>query len=129
MDAYAGEVQAMHPFYAYDSSARAKDMDLATTKAYALPGNLTAGIQHGSWSMPVEAGKAPKANILNSNSQNVYKDLKYSKEDIKQIEEWVKRHVETTWHSLGVSVCHLFKRRCTNKSRLAPWLLRKGIVL
>jgi alcohol oxidase len=108
MDAYAGEVQAMHPFYAYDSPARAKDMDLATTKAYALPGNLTAGIQHGSWSMPIEAEKAPKANILNSNSQRVYEDLKYSQEDIKQIEEWVKRHVETTWHSLGVSTCDLF---------------------
>ena len=48
MEAYAGEVQAMHPFYAYDSPARAKDMDLLTTKAYALPGNLTAGIQHVS---------------------------------------------------------------------------------
>lgn len=33
MDAYAGEVQAMHPFYAFDSPARAKDMDLATTNA------------------------------------------------------------------------------------------------
>lgn len=48
MDAYAGEVQNMHPFYAYDSPARAKDMDLLTTKSYALPGNVTAGIQHGS---------------------------------------------------------------------------------
>lgn len=33
MDAYAGEVQSMHPFYAYDSPARAMDMDLATTNA------------------------------------------------------------------------------------------------
>jgi hypothetical protein len=33
MDAYAGEVQAMHPFYSYDSPARANDMDLATTNA------------------------------------------------------------------------------------------------
>jgi alcohol oxidase len=109
MDAYAGEVQAMHPFYAYNSPARAKDMDLATTKAYALPGNLTAGIQHGSWSTPIEAGKAPKAKILNSNSHSVYEDLKYSKEDIEQVEEWVKRHVETTWHSLGVSVPFILK--------------------
>jgi hypothetical protein len=44
MNAYAGEVQNMHPFYAYDSPARAKDMDLATTNAvsasdmYILPG-------------------------------------------------------------------------------------------
>lgn len=36
MDAYAGEVQSMHPFYAYDSPARAKDMDLATTKAVCI---------------------------------------------------------------------------------------------
>ena len=33
MDAYAGEVQSMHPFYAFDSPARANDMDLATTYA------------------------------------------------------------------------------------------------
>jgi alcohol oxidase len=109
MDAYAGEVQNMHPFYAYDSPARAKDMDLVTTKAYALPGNLSAGIQHGSWSQPIEAGKTVEVACLsnekgrlNSNSQPVYEELKYGKEDIKHVEEWVKRHVETTWHSLGV---------------------------
>ena len=102
MEAYAGEVQNMHPTYAFDSKARAKDMDLLTTNAYALPGNLTAGIQHGSWSMPIEAGKPPEPNMLNSNSQAVYEDLKYTKKDIEHVEEWVKRHVETTWHSLGV---------------------------
>jgi len=110
MEAYAGEVQNMHPFYSYNSPAAAKDMDLATTKAYALPGNLTAGIQHGSWSRPIEPGIVHKLGvtslnnekgILNSSSQPVYEPLKYSKEDIQQVEEWVKRHVETTWHSLG----------------------------
>jgi len=101
MDAYAGEVQAMHPFYKFDSPARANDMDLLTTKAYAGPNHLTAGIQHGSWSMPLKSGKAPKANMLNSNQQTIYDDLEYSNEDIAAIEEWVKRHVETTWHSLG----------------------------
>ncbi|KAJ4992501.1 Alcohol oxidase 1 [Stagonosporopsis vannaccii] len=101
MDAYAGEVQSMHPFYAFDSPARANDMDLATTNAYALPGNITAGIQHGSWTMPIEKGKAPSPSFLNSNSQHVLEDLQYSTEDIKHIENWTKRHVETTWHSLG----------------------------
>ena len=76
-------------------------MDLATTKAYALPGNITAGIQHGSWSLPVEPPKPSKASLLNSNQRDLYEDLKYSKRDIEHIEEWVKRHVETTWHSLG----------------------------
>ena len=51
--------------------------------------------------MPVDSGEPPKPNMLNSNQQSVRKDLKYSTEDLKHIEEWVKRHVETTWHSLG----------------------------
>ncbi|KAI9805756.1 MAG: Alternative oxidase, mitochondrial precursor [Piccolia ochrophora] len=101
MDAYAGEVTGMHPYYAYDSPARAMDMDLATTKAYAGPNHITAGIQHGSWSMPVKSGNTPKPNILNSNQAEVRKDLVYSEKDLKEVEEWVKRHVETTWHSLG----------------------------
>lgn len=53
MDAYAGEVMAMHPFYAYDSPARALDMDLATTNAYAGPNHITANIQHGSWCVAI----------------------------------------------------------------------------
>jgi alcohol oxidase len=125
MDAYAGEVTGMHPFYAYDSPARALDMDLATTNAYAGPNHITAGIQHGSWSMPVEAGKPPQPSMLNSNSQNLREELPYSNTDIEHIIEWTKvsfgeltspthflpssqltcisqqRHVETTWHSLG----------------------------
>jgi len=77
-------------------------MDLATTKAYALPGNLSAGIGHGSWSFPLPAAdNIAAANILSSNKANTRQELKYSSKDIKAIEEWVKRHVESTWHSLG----------------------------
>ncbi|KAK8058466.1 alcohol oxidase [Apiospora phragmitis] len=102
MDAYAGEVQAMHPWFGYDSPARTHDMDLETTKRYALPGNLSAGLQHGSWSVYLpEAEKRPGNDILNSNMAHVRDELKYSEDDIKAIEEWVKRHVESTWHSLG----------------------------
>ncbi|KAI1735280.1 GMC oxidoreductase-domain-containing protein [Xylaria scruposa] len=102
MDAYAGEVQAMHPFFNYDSPARANDMDLETTKRYALPGNLSAGLQHGSWSVfNPPPDKTASASILNSNKANVREELKYSSEDIKAVEEWVKRHVESTWHCLG----------------------------
>lgn len=101
MDAYAGEVQSMHPFYAFDSPARALDMDLETTNAYAGPNHISAGIQHGSWSMPLEKGEAASPTWLNSNKQDIRKDLTYTNEDIAHVEEWVKRHVETTWHSLG----------------------------
>ena len=119
MECYAGEVTSMHPHYDYDSGARAMDMDLATTKAYAGPNHhsagrtghldgvmrtltdMIAGIQHGSWSMPLKPGKAPNVNWLNSNQQEIRHDLNYSTRDLEAVEDWVKRHVETTWHSLG----------------------------
>lgn len=101
MAAYAGEVTGMHPHFAHDSQARASDMDLETTKAYAGPNHLSAGIQHGSWSNPLEPSKSPAENYLNSNKQGAHPEIQYNEEDIKHIEKWVQRHVETTWHSLG----------------------------
>lgn len=47
MSAYAGEVTGMHPQFSHSSSARALDMDLAVTKAYAGKNHISAGIQHG----------------------------------------------------------------------------------
>ncbi|MCJ1444887.1 MAG: Alternative oxidase, mitochondrial precursor [Stictis urceolatum] len=101
MDAYAGEVTSLHPHFAYDSPARAKDMDLDVSKAYAGPNHLSAGIQHGSWTLQSEKPKQPKDNYLNSNRQAIRDELEYTTDDIAAIEDWVKRHVETTWHSLG----------------------------
>ena len=91
----------MHPHFAFDSDARARDLDLATTNAYAGPNHISAGIQHGSWSSPVDSGKPPSPNWLNSAQQPFRDEIKYTKEDIEHIEKWVQRHVETTWHSLG----------------------------
>ncbi len=108
MDAYAGEVTTMHPFFDNDSSAATRDMDLETTRRYALPGNLSAGITHGSWSVHLPPPdnyatlQSSTSNILSSNKKEVREELKYSKRDIEAVEEWVKRHVESTWHSLGV---------------------------
>jgi alcohol oxidase len=51
--------------------------------------------------MPIEEGRKPDASLLNSSSQSIREDLEYSKDDIEKVEDWVKRHVETTWHSLG----------------------------
>lgn len=102
MDAYAGEVQSMHPFFPYDSPAGAKDMDLATTNAYAGPNHLSSNITHGSWSRKLEppAKVAPEIH-LNANKAHIRGDLPYNKDDLLAVEEWVKRHVESTWHSLG----------------------------
>lgn len=102
MQAYAGEVTGMHPHFKFDSPARAKDMDLATRNAYAGPNHITANIQHGSWTVPIDEGdeKAP-ATVLSSNLVVLRKPLEYTKEDVEEVEKWVKRHVETTWHSLG----------------------------
>ncbi|KAJ5936036.1 Alternative oxidase mitochondrial precursor [Penicillium verhagenii] len=101
MGAYAGEVTSMHPHFAYNSAARARDLDLATTKAYAGPNHISAGIQHGSWSEPLQPGNPASASSLNSNRHEARSPIDYTKEDIQHIETWVKRHVETTWHSLG----------------------------
>ena len=81
MDAYAGEVTGMHPHFAHDSPCRATDMDLATRNAYGGPNHITANIQHGSWTMPLEEGEAPSVNFLNSNKKPFRQPLKYSKED------------------------------------------------
>ncbi len=51
--------------------------------------------------MPLKPGKAADVSWLNSNQQTIYDDLEYTNKDIEHVEEWVKRHVETTWHSLG----------------------------
>ncbi|KAL4777112.1 GMC oxidoreductase-domain-containing protein [Aspergillus nidulans var. acristatus] len=112
MSSYAGEVTSMHPHFAYDSKARAEDMDLATTKAYAGPNHLSAGIQHGSWSHPLAPGKQPSPTTLSSNRFESRSELEYSKEDIAHIEKWVQRHVETTWHSLGT--CSMAPREGNN---------------
>ncbi|KAF7558149.1 hypothetical protein G7Z17_g160 [Cylindrodendrum hubeiense] len=120
MDAYAGEVENMHPFFDHDSPARAHDMDLQTTKQYALPGNLTAGIGHGSWSnMLPEAENRAGTNILSSNKVNSREELKYSSKDIKAVEEWVKRHVESTWHSLGT---------CSMAPRNGNSIVKEGVL-
>lgn len=51
--------------------------------------------------MPLQSGRPPAPNFLSNSHQEVREDLEYTKQDVEHIEEWVKRHVETTWHSLG----------------------------
>ena len=82
MDAYAGEVHAMHPHYKHDSPARAFDMNLQTRNAYGGSNHITSNIQHGSWTMPLEdPPNDPSVNFLNSNKKPFREPLKYSKED------------------------------------------------
>jgi len=81
MQAYAGEVTTMHPHFKHDSAARPQDLDLETRNAYGGPNHLTANIQHGSWTVPVDGGKASEPNLLNSNSQPYRAPLTYTKED------------------------------------------------
>ncbi|KAJ7201748.1 hypothetical protein C8J57DRAFT_1624531 [Mycena rebaudengoi] len=69
---------------------RQKDIDIQTAKAI-LPNAFTVGIHMGTWHKAGEIYDASK----------VHKDIKYSEEDDKAIDEWIADHVETTWHSLG----------------------------
>jgi hypothetical protein len=134
MDAYAGEVTGMHPYYAFDSPARALDMDLATTNAYAGPNHITAGIQHGSWSMPVEAGKPPQPSMLNSNQWAIREDLPYSKEDINHVIEWTKVSFNLSKHrSHSGSITNIpysaTSRPPGTPSARALWLPRRATAL
>ena len=84
----------------------------------------------GSWStFNPEPSKKPEANILNSNKASIREELKYSESDIKAVEEWVRRHVESTWHCLGVSF-PTFKKSTvawlTIYDRPALWPLRRA---
>lgn len=107
MASYAGEVTAMHPHFNYDSPARAFDLDLATTKAYAGENHISAGIQHGSWSHHLEPGEAPNSSYLNSNKQEIRKPIKYSYRDIEHIEKWGEFHAADI-HLEAISdwICH-----------------------
>lgn len=46
--------------------------------------------------MPMDKGRTPQPNFLNSNSQHVQEDLQYTAEDIKHIEDWTKREPSAT---------------------------------
>ncbi len=86
MDAYRGDLTAMHPHFHPDSAAACKDVDLVTAKQI-LPNSFTTGIHMGTWSRPQEpVASRPK----------VTEDIKYSKEDDDAIDDWVADHVETT---------------------------------
>ncbi|KAJ7302451.1 GMC oxidoreductase-domain-containing protein [Mycena albidolilacea] len=90
MDAFRGELTSHHPRFHPASPAAAKDIDIQTAKGI-LPNAFTVGIHMGTWHKSGEIYDASK----------VHKDIEYSEEDDKAIDEWIADHVETTWHSLG----------------------------
>ncbi|GAA6044955.1 hypothetical protein JCM8097_000629, partial [Rhodosporidiobolus ruineniae] len=87
MDCYRGELTSHHPHFHPGSAAAAKDIDLVTAKQL-LPNSLTTGVHMGTWSRPEEPHQVRKAHK---------DDIKYTKEDIQAIDDWVADHVETTW--------------------------------
>ncbi|MCV2423674.1 GMC family oxidoreductase N-terminal domain-containing protein, partial [Paucibacter sp. DJ4R-1] len=93
MDAYRGELTSLHPHFHPDSPAACEDVDLQTAKEYMPAGQLTVGIHMGTWSKP----RKPLA----PGERRIVEDIKYTKEDDEAIDNWVRDHVETTWHSLG----------------------------
>ncbi|KAF8900882.1 GMC oxidoreductase-domain-containing protein [Gymnopilus junonius] len=90
MDAFRGELTSHHPHFHPASEAAALDIDIQTAKKI-LPDAFTTGLHMGTWHRPGEPYDADK----------VHKDIKYTEEDDKAIDDWIADHVETTWHSLG----------------------------
>jgi alcohol oxidase len=90
MDTYRGELTAMHPHFHPASPAACEDVDLVTAREILGPHALTNGIHMGTWSRP----SVHRPDL-------VREDLVYTKEDDAAIDDWIRDHVETTWHSLG----------------------------
>ncbi|KAJ7157992.1 hypothetical protein C8R43DRAFT_1234424 [Mycena crocata] len=90
MDAFRGELTSHHPHFHPASPAAAKDIDIQTAKGI-YPNGYTVGLHFGTWHSPGESYDASK----------IHRDIKYSQEDDKAIDDWIADHVETTWHSLG----------------------------
>lgn len=116
MDAYAGEVTSHHPRFKCDSQARAFDLDLETTREYGGEDHITAGLQHGSWTHPLSKPAPKNANFVSSNQTEKHHDLEYTEDDDEAIANWVREHVETTWHCLGT--CSMAPREGSN---IAKW--------
>jgi len=74
---------------------------LPATRQSKCKANAYLSYRTGSWTQSLKPGNPQNVSWLNSNQTSVREDLKYSNEDIEHIVEWVKRHCETTWHSLG----------------------------
>lgn len=88
----------MHPHFKYDSTAMAHDLDLDDTNAYCMPGNITGGVQHGSWTVPVEKPEDFPTHHISSSQVQTREELVYSEEDDLVIEDWVRRHVVSYGH-------------------------------
>jgi alcohol oxidase len=97
MSAFAGEVTSLHPHYKHNSPAHSFDINIAEANAIGGPGNLTAGLQHGSWARALkDALPKGQETYVTSNRADVRDEIKYSKEDDAAIEDWVRDHVGMT---------------------------------
>ncbi|KAL8858945.1 MAG: hypothetical protein Q9178_004624 [Gyalolechia marmorata] len=100
MDAFAGEVTGMHPFFTYDSPAAAQDLTLADGKRTTKPGH------------------APNSSFRSSSQLSIIReDLIYTSADKAAVEDG-ENHVETTWHSLGTRSITLREGTSIVKHRL-----------
>jgi len=84
--------QSLHPHFHPSSPARCVDLTVATSRKIQGPKALSCGIAQGNWAQPYDEATWEETRK---------KKVVYSKEDDKAIEQWVRDHTETTWHSLG----------------------------
>lgn len=106
---YRGEFAAAHPNFSATSDARLRDVDAETSKAGA-PDAIDAGVASGI-GLHSGAGNAPnganttahEAGPSQGSSTSTVEDLKYTDDDDKAIEEYIRSNVATTWHSIGTN--------------------------
>ena len=64
---------------------------------------IEADISIGNWVVPRCTDRLQNGDVLNTNrnANCLRKSLEYTKGDLNAVEDWVRRHVETTWHGVG----------------------------
>lgn len=88
MPCYRGELPGLHPKFNPSSAARAREIDIETSREVQESAGLTTGARLGEALEPTQTGRK-------------IENLVYTEEDNRAIEEWVRENVATTWHSLG----------------------------
>ncbi|KAK4211453.1 GMC oxidoreductase-domain-containing protein [Rhypophila decipiens] len=102
---YRGEVAAGHPEFPEGSQAACLDLPVDKSLAEHLRTQKQGLEMNGKMNgHAVHPGPNGSANTVTERSQEEIiqiQNLVYSKEDDEAIEEWLRKTVATTWHSLG----------------------------
>lgn len=94
MPCYRGEIPALHPKFSSKSEAVAREIGIETSRELQGDKGVTAGVVVGG-------NVAAQSELTATPASAPTKDILYTEEDDKALEQWIRENIATTWHSLG----------------------------